>query len=344
MIEEIFNHFRLTWRLMNDQRVQGWLKLFLIIIPLIYIAIPAPDDFIPIIGLLDDFLFFVIVTIIFNAICSRSIVTEHKMVLNGRHFSDKMRELEVYRHPNETYDLALGFILNALIFILGGYLAGIIMLFIFGISYLAVIFERQKLLANAIQIREGQFSSLFKSFQQAQAVFPPVKINLFVTQDPIMNAYTFGFSEPYSIVLTSSLVEKFDESEIQAVIGHEMGHILFEHVRINSIMGSQFGLKRYIFFFFYKWKRSCEYSADALALLASRGDVRPIISSLIKLTSGLIDKIDIEAFLAQLDDVNDVITSGAEIMSTHPFVIKRIRYLLNLANKKSDIQKTDQGL
>ncbi len=54
MIEKIFNHFQLTWRLMRDQRVQSWLKLFIVIIPLIYVAIPAPDDFIPIIGLLDD--------------------------------------------------------------------------------------------------------------------------------------------------------------------------------------------------------------------------------------------------------------------------------------------------
>ena len=65
----------------------------------------------------------------------------------------------------------------------------------------------------------------------------PVNVELFVTQEANMNAYTYGYSEPYNIILTSGLVERLNEAEIQAVIGHELGHIYFGHVRLTNLMG-----------------------------------------------------------------------------------------------------------
>jgi Zn-dependent protease with chaperone function len=148
-----------------------------------------------------------------------------------------------------------------------------------------------------------------------------------------MNAYTFGYHEPYAIVLNSGLVEKLNDAEIQAVIGHEMGHILFGHARIMSILGTQRGMGALLF---YKWSRSCEYSADAAALLASEGDAIPFISSLLKLTSGLSDSIDFHTFLAQLNHSSSRKSASryAQLLSTHPFVNSRIQNLLRLTHQQ----------
>jgi len=92
--------------------------------------------------------------------------------------------------------------------------------------------KRKQILSNSVQVGLHQRPDLYEALEEVQRLHPPVKINLFITQNPIMNAYTFDYDEPYTMVLTSSLVEKLTEVEIMAVIGHEMGHILFGHVQI----------------------------------------------------------------------------------------------------------------
>jgi Zn-dependent protease with chaperone function len=340
MLIKVFNHFRLIWRLMCDKRISAWLKLFLVTIPLIYvvlpfpIAIPIPDDLLPVVGFIDDLLLFVVTTIIFTALCSRTIVDEHEMALAGRYSSADMSKLETYRDANETRDLAIGFLLTIGFVLLGGWLAGVLLLFVFGMGYLWTVLQRSAMLANAVQVSEIQLPHLHKVLQRALVLLPSVQVNLFVTQNPMVNAYTFGYSEPYTVVLTSALVEKLDEQEIQAVIGHELGHILFGHARVMSILGTQGGIGRLMF---YKWRRSCEYSADAIAWLASGNDVVSVISAYLKLASGLQNTIDVQAFLAQLDKASESTASKMEMLSTHPFIRNRIQNLLRLSTLTSQV-------
>ncbi|RPI34795.1 MAG: hypothetical protein EHM70_01685 [Chloroflexota bacterium] len=332
MLEKIFNHFRLTWRLVLDPRVSGTLKAFLVGLPLVYAVLPLPlevPDVVPLIGLIDDMLFLSVTTLIFNALCPRPVVESHEVALGLRR--DVPRDdLEVYRNPSENRDLAIGFALIVLIMLVVGALVGVIMLLIFGASYLISHWERGRMLGNAVQITEHQLPNLHESLVKAQAGLPPVKVNLFVLQNPSMNAYTFGYNEPYTIVLTSGLVERLEPDELQAVIGHEIGHILFGHVTIISIMATSItGLERLVF---YRWSRSCEYSADAVALLASSWQPEPVISALLKLTSGLKDvQIDLDVFLSQVDESNKSAANSAEFLSTHPFIHNRIKRLVWMA-------------
>lgn len=337
MIVKILNHFRLTWRLVQDRRVNKWLKVFLVFIPLAYVFLPfPPDDFLPLLGLLDDLLLLTVTTILFVEMCPETVVREHKLALTGLFTSARSINLEDYRCKTENRDLALGFIFAVVILLLGGYLAGVLLLLIFGVGYITSNLKRKEILANAVQIGPHQRPDLYEVLEEVQKLLPPVKIDLFINQNPVMNAYTFGYGEPYTVVLTSSLVEKLSKTEIKAVIGHEMGHILFGHVRIISLMSTQFGLGR---LFFYKWSRSCEYSADSVALIASRGDLIPLTSSLLKLAWGLDDSVDIEEFLAQLD--GDSGTLSMEVFSTHPFMNNRIKNLIRLARQKDFRKKME---
>ena len=111
MLIEILNHFRLTGRLVLDKRVNKWLKIFLVFIPLAYVfLIFPPDDFIPVIGLLDDLLLLAVTTILFITMCPEDVVREHRLILTGSLPQTKPINLEDYRCETENRDLALGFV------------------------------------------------------------------------------------------------------------------------------------------------------------------------------------------------------------------------------------------
>jgi Zn-dependent protease with chaperone function len=208
-------------------------------------------------------------------------------------------------------------------------------LILFGAGYMLTGLGRARLLANAIECTPMQLPELHKALLESQADLPPIKANLFVTQNPTLNAYTFGFRAPYTIVLTSGLVEKLTPDEIRAVIGHELGHIHFNHVILINLMGmSVTGLERLVF---YLWNRSSEYTADAIALRASCNDPKPMISALLKLASGLPNaSIDLDSFLAQAQESDTKKTSQkAEMFSTHPFINNRIRRLIVISRENN---------
>ncbi|HND31657.1 MAG TPA: M48 family metallopeptidase [Myxococcota bacterium] len=59
---------------------------------------------------------------------------------------------------------------------------------------------------------------------------------IFIVQNPMMNAFTFATSEvDQLVVLTSGLVQALDPAELQFVIGHECGHIHNRHVVYNTL-------------------------------------------------------------------------------------------------------------
>lgn len=328
MLIAIYDHFRLTWRLLQDHRVNSSLKIFLIGLPLVYFIFPLPHDAIPLIGMLDDLFFLSVASLIFIALCPPSLVAEHRRALAGGPAKPGFN-LDPYRNPGEMQDLAFGFALMIGLLAGFGYLAGLLALGLFALGFFATAMMRGRLLGNAVQVSERQLPRLYRSFQAAQTNLPPVKINLFVIQEPSMNAFTFGYREPYAIVLTSGLVERMRPEEIQAVIGHEMGHILFEHVRLVSLMAGLSGLFRIIF---YKWTRSCEYTADAIALLSTGWKLEPVATAMLKLASGLNEiEIDLDEFLAQVDGQSKTAADSAEFFSSHPFINKRILRLVELA-------------
>ena len=325
MIPKLFNHFRLTWRLSRDKRVSLWLKLFLGLAPLVYAGMPTPDDFLPVVGLLDELVFLGLCTFVFNAACPLVIVSEHNRAITGKS-DDPAADLDLYRHPSEQRDLASGFVITFLLLILGGWYAGILGAILFSFGYLSAALMRSRALSNAVQVTENQLSHLYEPLQAAKRHLPPTTVELFVTQNPVLNAYTFGYGEPYTIILTSALVERLTPEEIQAVIGHELGHVHLGHASLISLMSGIGGIARLLF---YRWSRSCEYSADSIALMASGGDVQPVVSSLLKLSSGLTDvSVDVDTFLRQADGENGAAASVAELTSTHPFINNRIKNLV----------------
>lgn len=126
---------------------------------------------------------------------------------------------------------------------------------------------------------------------------PPVHIK----GDSRPNAYVSGLKEPHVLVLTSSLLDLYQESpnELRFIIGHELGHIKAGHIRahfvgrmlVDAIVGergerahfaSDFVAALPIHTLLY-WYRESEYSADRAGLLCIGGDVNTAKQALLRL-------------------------------------------------------------
>lgn len=120
---------------------------------------------------------------------------------------------------------------------------------------------------------------------------------VYVYNDPVMNAFTFGETNVY-VCISSSCVEKLDDEELMCLMAHECGHILCKHVLYKSVVriiqdfGDDFGIIPYtltgpIYLTLQYWSRRSEFSADRCAA-ATMGE-KVFQRMTLKMVSGLQD-------------------------------------------------------
>jgi Zn-dependent protease with chaperone function len=218
-----------------------------------------------------------------------------------------------------------------------------------GESAIRVIF-----MASAVKVTPQQCPDLYAKLQVACATLGVAAPDLFIQQNPIVNAFTFGVEKPV-IVLHSSLIERLTDEETLAVIAHEVGHIHAEHVLYltaarliealaNAALAASplgFIVKQLISATMsgalLAWVRRAELSCDRAALLVVQ-DQHVIGRTMMKLCGGTFaSKMDYDLFLEQARDFEknydenaldrfwaDIITSGM----THPFPVWRVSEIL----------------
>jgi Zn-dependent protease with chaperone function len=156
---------------------------------------------------------------------------------------------------------------------------------------------------------------------------------------PILNAYTFGLSDPKVVVLYSGLLQVMDEDELRFIIGHEMGHVALGHTWLNSLVGGMAGIPSssiasvILRMAFLWWNRACELSADRAGLLAC-GRIDKATSALIKLVAGPtgLTPAGLEAAYRQIDAEDDTPWGAVgETFQSHPMLIRRIQELRQYA-------------
>ncbi len=218
-----------------------------------------------------------------------------------------------------------------------------------GESAIRVIFT-----ASAVKVTPLQCPDLYAKLQVACTTLGVDMPELFVQQNPMVNAFTGGVKHPV-IVLHSALIERLNDEETLAVIAHEVGHIHAEHVLyltaarllealanvalaaapiaalVTQILS---GTMRAALL---AWARRAELSCDRAALLVTQ-DADVIGRTMMKLCGGTFaSKVDYEQFLQQARDFQktydekaldrfwaDIIASGL----THPFPVWRVSEIL----------------
>src|SRR5215212_9546084 len=88
-----------------------------------------------------------------------------------------------------------------------------------GESAIRVIFT-----ASAVKVTPTQCPDLLAKLQIACTTLGVDMPDLFIQQNPVVNAFTGGVERPV-IVLYSQLIERLSDEEVLAVVAHEVGHI-----------------------------------------------------------------------------------------------------------------------
>lgn len=232
-----------------------------------------------------------------------------------------------------------------------------------GESAIRVIF-----MASAVHVTPKQCPDLYAKLQIACTTLGVDMPDLFIQQNPLVNAFTGGVEKPI-IVLHSALIERLNDEETLAVIAHEVGHIHAEHVLYLTaarliealtnlsiarlIPGSEiikFLISAGISSALLAWARRAELSCDRAAALVTQ-DPNVIGRTMMKLAGGTFaSKIDYDLFLEQArefqknyDDKKldrfwaDIINAGL----SHPFPIWRVSEILKWVDEGeySDLMK-----
>ena len=98
-----------------------------------------------------------------------------------------------------------------------------------GIGMLITRVMRQQMLGNSLEVQYSDYAWLRDWSNEVAADLDMPQVEIFITQNPIINAYAFGFARPYTIVLHSGSIRYLTEDELKVVVVHEMAHIKYKH-------------------------------------------------------------------------------------------------------------------
>jgi Zn-dependent protease with chaperone function len=205
--------------------------------------------------------------------------------------------------------------------------------------------------ASNLRVTPLMYGRLHRSLQWACKILDVPEPELYVTLDPIPNAFTYGHTKPF-ITITSGLIDVLSDEELFFVIGHEVGHIKAGHVLYGTMarniaavialigqatlgLGSLLG--QGLVLALYEWYRKAELTADRAALLCVQ-DLEPARDTFMKLAGGssrLAAELDRAEFLRQVAAYEDTDRSTLDkaykvlltVGRTHPFAMQRAREL-----------------
>lgn len=149
------------------------------------------------------------------------------------------------------------------------------------------------------------------------------KVDAFVYNSHEIQAECFSLADGKCVLrFSSTLIDILSDEEFQFVIGHELGHFIYDHQGISNNNG-ELTIRQ------LKASRYQEISADRIALIAC-GSLEIAIKALIKSSSGLTSKhlrYDVGTYLNQLRLAKNH-SSIFEEYSTHPSAPLRCKALV----------------
>ncbi len=197
---------------------------------------------------------------------------------------------------------------------------------------------RKKLLKSSLKLTEKLAPHIYHIEKVCQEVLKMnKKIEFYVYQDDTFNAACYPPTEDkLYIMISSGIIERFTIEEITFVIGHEIGHVLFEHHKYNahailaegkSVLSPIHAMK------LFAWGRAAEISCDRIGLLCCKSFVAAG-SAFFKLSSGVTStslQFNLEEYIAQFVDLKaemaDSEVDPEDWYSSHPFSPLRIKAL-----------------
>ncbi|MCE2454631.1 MAG: M48 family metallopeptidase [Gemmatimonadetes bacterium] len=199
--------------------------------------------------------------------------------------------------------------------------------------------------ASAVRVTERQFPHIHESYQEClRTLDAPRAYPLYVSQTPQVNAGAWGMKEPF-IILNSGTVRLLDDDELAYVMGHEIGHIMSDHVLYKTMTVLLLGLAslgfpivglaaRAVLVGLLEWQRKSELSSDRAGLLTVQ-DPDLVLRTMLKMAGGgQDDELNLADYVKQAEDYReggDMLDQVFKVLNlvgqTHPFYTIRVNEL-----------------
>ena len=204
--------------------------------------------------------------------------------------------------------------------------------------------------AGRVQVGPDQFPELYETYQKCcrrLAIHPEPP--LFLNRGGF-NAMTSGIEQPF-VIVNDLLVGILPQKELEFVIGHELGHIKFDHVlnltiaQLLKVPGMVLDhvpivgplLKTGMDLALFEWQRKAELSCDRAGLLCAQ-DPEAGFRVMMRMAGApalYAAEFNIDAFIRQYEDLQghqkDILTRGFYALSTatksHPWAAVRAHEL-----------------
>ena len=206
---------------------------------------------------------------------------------------------------------------------------------------------RQMLLANAVKLGPQQLPELWTLYQRAgDTLDMPELPDLYTTYFAFgPNAMALGSGRPI-IVVSSQFVEMLDPDEVWALSGHELGHVLADHVLYTTTLAILLQLQgvlpalirlpyRAVMAVLLEWSRSAELTADRAGALACRDPVAYCRMLMVMAAGVPSSRLDLDAFLVQASEYQEWDSRWDRIQrvlnerrGTHPYAVRRVQQLM----------------
>lgn len=188
---------------------------------------------------------------------------------------------------------------------------------------------RQQFLGNALHVEYSDYAWLRDWSNQVAKDLQMPRVEMFVTQDPVINAFAIGFRTPYNIVLNSGSIRYLTRDELKVVVVHEMAHIKFRHTQYSAYLSVLTALPiigevaNWLLAF---WRRRTELAADRLAYFYI-GDAELVKRSLIKVHVGpdVASSFNEIAREWQKRTTDSLFNHFSQTFSSHPFLVRRLQ-------------------
>ena len=223
---------------------------------------------------------------------------------------------------------------------------------------------RRHLLATSVSLSKVMAPDVHRMADECIEILGmDIPLELYVFPSPQFNAMCFKPEEGrLHVMFSSSLLEGFKEDELKFVIGHELGHHVYQHhdIPIGYLLKGQQPASRRLALELFAWSRYAEISADRAGAHCAQ-NLEAVARALFKLASGLTSdfvQFDLQEFLKQVsemqlfDDEPGKSAPKQDWFSTHPFSPMRVKALelfdqSELANgktSKDELEVSVQGL
>lgn len=210
---------------------------------------------------------------------------------------------------------------------------------------------RYLFLGSAVRVGPKQYPLINKMYEEALDTLDiKERPELFIAQTPFVNAGAVGVDKPF-IVLNSGTVALMNEEEIKFILGHELGHILSDHVLYKTMLAllmrigiSAFGIPFggvamfAVFAALAEWHRKSEVSCDRCGLLTVQ-DKNVAYNTLMKMAGGTsASQTDVDEFIKQAEEYEaggNVLDSVLKLMNllgqSHPMSALRVLQMKRFA-------------